>query len=159
MLRNADFVCFCRFACCTILLTTLQAERKACTSRPDFNQSLCSPPLALGLKKLRTDGTEPGRRRAAGNLALRQGRTDPGGSAVGDAVAQLKMWCRSEGETEGGLDLHCMGWRLEDVELSQDREVIGLESRTGAGRWEDVVVFPVNNPVKNVTRSVSGSGD
>ena len=26
-----------------------------------------------------------------------------------------------------GLDKHCMGWRLEDVELNQDREVIGLD--------------------------------
>ena len=32
--------------------------------------SLSSHPLALGLEKLRTDGTEPGRRGAAGNLAL-----------------------------------------------------------------------------------------
>ena len=32
--------------------------------------SLCSPPLALGLGKLRTNGTEPGRKGAVGNLAL-----------------------------------------------------------------------------------------
>ena len=55
--------------------------------------------------------------------------------------------------------LHCMGWRLEDVELSQDRVVIGLERRTGGGGQEDVIVFLVDNPVKNVTRLVSGRGD
>ena len=52
-----------------------------------------------------------------------------------------------------------MGWRLEDVELSQDRVVIRLENRTGGGRQEGVSVLSVDNPVKNVTRSVSGSGD
>ena len=66
VLKNVDL------ACCTILLTSLQAERKIClcTSRSDFNHCLCSPPLALGLEKLRTDGTEPGRKGAVGNLAL-----------------------------------------------------------------------------------------
>ena len=66
VLKNVDL------ACCTILLTSLQAERKIClcTSRSDFNHCLCSPPLALGLGKLRTDGTEPGRKGAVGNLAL-----------------------------------------------------------------------------------------
>ena len=36
VLKNVDF------ACCTILLTSLQAERKIClcTSRPDFNHCL-----------------------------------------------------------------------------------------------------------------------
>ena len=52
-----------------------------------------------------------------------------------------------------------MGWRLEDVELSQARVVIRLESRTGGGRQEGVIVLPVDDSVKNVTRSVSGSGD
>ena len=52
-----------------------------------------------------------------------------------------------------------MGWRLEDVELSQARAVIRLESRTGGGRQEGVIVLPVDDPVKNVTRSVSGNGD
>lgn len=50
-------------------------------------------------------------------------------------------------------------WDAEDVELNHHREVIGLESRTGGNGQEDVIVFLVNNPVKNVTRSVSGSGD
>ena len=52
-----------------------------------------------------------------------------------------------------------MGWWLEDVELSQDRAVIRLESRAGGGRQEGVIVLLVDNPVKNVTSSVSGSGD
>ena len=52
-----------------------------------------------------------------------------------------------------------MGWRLEDVEPNQDRVVIRLESRTGGGRQEGVIVLPVDDPVKNVTRSVSGGGD
>ena len=52
-----------------------------------------------------------------------------------------------------------MGWRLEDVEPNQDRVVIRLESRTGGGRQEGVIVLPVDDPVKNVTRSVNGSGD
>ena len=52
-----------------------------------------------------------------------------------------------------------MGWRLEDAELSQDRVVIRLESRTGGGRQEGVIVLPVNDLVTNVTRSVSGNGD
>ena len=58
-----------------------------------------------------------------------------------------------------GLNIHCMGWRLENVELSQDRVVIGLESRTGGGGQEDVIIFLVDNPAKNVTRLVSGRGD
>ena len=39
--------------------------------------------------------------------------------------------------------------------------MIRLESRTGGGRQEGVIVPPVDrlNPVKNVTRSVSGSGE
>ena len=52
-----------------------------------------------------------------------------------------------------------MGWRLEDDELSQDRVVIRLERRTGGGRQEGVIVLPADDPVTNVTRSVSGSGD
>ena len=51
-----------------------------------------------------------------------------------------------------------MGWRLEDVELSQDRVVIRLEKRTGGGRQEGVIL-PADDPVTNVTRSVSRSGD
>ena len=51
-----------------------------------------------------------------------------------------------------------MGWRLEDVELSQDRVLIRLERRTDGGRQEGVIVLPVDDPVTNVTRSVSGSG-
>ena len=55
------------------------------------------------------------------------------------------------------------GGGLKNFELSQDRAVIRLESRTGGGRQdqEGVIVLPVDrpNPVKNVTRSVSGSGD
>ena len=52
-----------------------------------------------------------------------------------------------------------MGWRLEDVEPNQDRVVIRLESRTGGGRQEGVIVLPVDVPVENVIRSVSGGGD
>lgn len=58
-----------------------------------------------------------------------------------------------------GLDKHCVGWRLEDFELNQDREIIGMESRTGGDGQEDVISFLVNIPVKDVTKSVSGSGD
>ena len=48
-----------------------------------------------------------------------------------------------DGSDVPGLDIHCMGWRLEDVELSQYRAVIRLESRTGGGRQEGVFVLPV----------------
>ena len=37
--------------------------------------------------------------------------------------------------------------------------MIRLESRTGGGRQEGVIVLPVNDPVTKMTRSVSGSGD
>ena len=45
------------------------------------------------------------------------------------------------------LNVHWMGWGLEDVELSQVGEVIGQESSIGGGGGgqEDITVFPVND--------------
>ena len=101
VLKNVDF------ACCTILLTSLQAEQKIClcTSRQDFNHCLSARLLSrLASRSCRPTAQNQGedrrhRTRAEGGgckpCAEWQGRADPGGSAAGDAAAQQKVWCRS----------------------------------------------------------------
>ena len=157
------------FACCAILLTSLQAERKIslCTSRPDFNHCLS----ARLLSRLAS--------RSWGPTAQNQGeggRLETLRWVAGACWSRRFCSRRCSYTAESVVQKSSLAWRSDRKELWSMAAMFlaSIYTAWGGGlknteQWSDWRVGQVvadrrvsssfrSDPVKNVTRSVSGSG-
>ena len=119
---------------------------KSACAPPDRTLTTVSP-LASSRAWLREAEDRRHRTRAKGGgwkpCAEWQGRADPGGSAVGDAATQQKVWCRSLVWPEDRIGRSCGRWQRCSWPRYTLHGVEAWRRWAESGHSSDQSVFPV----------------